>query len=458
LTTVDQINNYQQMILIAAKIISHYEKEQLSLRNAMKLFSKIAENNQLEFYSQVHALVFETVRHQNIINRIIHYYIQRFLDERIPVEIRNLLRVITYILTLSRDIKENDWNEVCKKTLDTINMPELDQELENYFIHLQNLQLDLLIDKIKDPEEKLSVRYSHPTWLIRDFNKFYGTETTLNILKSNNQILPVYLRLNLFTYSKEEIIARLNEEDVEVENDPNLYDVVKIVSYKTPLPRLNSFTKGLYYVQNKGSSLVSHVLDPKTNEKVIDACAAPGGKTTHIAMLQKDKGYIIALDNHLRRMYELKKKIKLYKLKSIRPIIYDLRLGNIFGIKFDKILIDAPCSGSGTFSSRPDSKWRVDRHQTKWLSKLQYKLLSNVSIMLKRDQNASLVYSTCSLHPLENESVIRRFLDNNLEFELKPQKLFIGTPSPEYPLAQRLFPHINQTEGFSIFKLGWKSD
>ncbi|MHA2237961.1 MAG: hypothetical protein ACXAB2_06295, partial [Candidatus Hodarchaeales archaeon] len=128
-----------------------------------------------------------------------------------------------------------------------------------------------------------------------------------------------------------------------------------------------------------------------------------------------------------------------------------------FKIFFDKILLDAPCSGSGTFSSRPDSKWRIDRHQVKWISNLQYSLLSNVSKMLKKDSKAFIVYSTCSLLPIENEDVIEKFLLNHPEFELKPQSLIIGSPSPKFPLAQRLMPHINETEGFSIFKIGWKN-
>ena len=125
-------------------------------------------------------------------------------------------------------------------------------------------------------------------------------------------------------------------------------------------------------------------------------------------------------------------------------------------MKFDKILLDAPCSGTGTFSSRPDTKWRIDKHQVKWAGKLQLTLLLNVAKMLKRAEESVIIYSTCSLLSIENEEVIKKFLSTNTEFELKQQKLFIGTPSPIFPLAQRLLPHINQTDGFSIFKLGYR--
>ncbi|MFX1514824.1 MAG: RsmB/NOP family class I SAM-dependent RNA methyltransferase [Promethearchaeota archaeon] len=452
-------NHRQTIIKSAAAIISYYEEKQVSLRNAMKILPSLLDKTTPEIYSLIHALVFETVRHQNVLNRIIHIHFQRFLSENISGELRNLLRVVTYCLAISSDLKDHyPKQEIHKIILQSVQDPKLTPLLENYLKNLENWHIDLLLETIKDPEEQLSVKYSHPTWLVRDWIAFYGLETTEELLKSNNLIQPVYLRLNLLNFDKTEIIEKLREEEVEIEQDPHLYDVVKVSSWKTPIPRLESFSQGYYYMQNKGSALVSHILDPQEGESVLDACAAPGGKTLHIAALQKDSGAIIALDNHFRRLSELVTKVKLFKLNSISPILYDLRLGLNIQIDFDRILVDAPCSGSGTFASRPDAKWRVDRHQTKWLSNLQYSLLSKASTRLRKSPSASLVYATCSLHPIENELVIRKFLASHPDFFLQQQKIFIGTPSTEYPLAQRLFPYLNQTEGFSIFKLGRNSN
>ncbi|UCG90522.1 MAG: RsmB/NOP family class I SAM-dependent RNA methyltransferase [Candidatus Heimdallarchaeota archaeon] len=451
--------SHQAIIKSAATIISYYEENQVSLRNAMKILPTSLEPITPEAYSQVHALVFETVRHQNVLNRIIHLNFQRFLSNKIPNKLHNLLRVVTYLLKLSSDVENDHLLEISRAiTLNSIDDPNLTRLLGNYFETLRNWDLSSIIETINDPEEKIAVQFFHPTWLVRDWINYYGLETTKKILKSNNLIKPVYLRLNLMNHDKLEIIEQLEDEEVKIEQDQHLFDVVKVISWKIPVPRLPSFTKGFYYIQDKGSALISHILDPQNGEVVLDACAAPGGKTIHIAMLQQDSGTIIALDNHFRRLTELVSKIKTFKLKSISPILYDLRLGLNFQLKFDKILVDAPCSGSGTFASRPDAKWRVDRHQTKWLSQLQYSLLSNASTVLRKTPTSSLVYATCSLHPIENESVVNQFLENHPNFVLHPQKIFIGTPSPEFPLAQRLFPHLNQTEGFSIFKLGWKSN
>ncbi len=454
-TNADSIS-FQTIIESAAIIITYYEENQVSLRSAMKIIPTFLESVTLETYSQIHALVFETVRHQNVLNRIIHLNFQRFLADKIPKKLHNLLRVLTYLLTMSSDVENDHLLEIAHLiTLNSVDDPNLVHLLRNYVEDLRNWDLSSFIKTIDDPAEKLAVQFFHPTWLIRDWINYYGLETTIRILESNNLIKPVYLRLDLMNHDKMDIIEQLKEEEVEIEQDKHLFDVVKVLSWKIPVPRLPSFVKGLYYIQDKGSALISHILDPQNGEVVLDACAAPGGKTLHIAALQQDSGTIIALDNHFRRVTEMVTKVNTYKMKSISPILYDLRLGLNFRIKFDKILVDAPCSGSGTFASRPDAKWRVDRHQTKWLSQLQYSLLSNASIVLRNTPTASLVYATCSLHPIENEGVVKQFLENHPDFVLQPQKIFIGTSSPEFPLAQRLFPHLTQTEGFSIFKLGW---
>ena len=449
---------YLKLLEVASEIITLYETNQISLRNAMKEYTNLTKDDNAAHYSQVHAIVFETVRFQNILNRVIHQEIQSKLSVKLPRATRNQLRLITYLLAFAPETALSQyWKEssrILVKNLDLLNETNL---YSKFFDHLLTWKLDILLKSISDEEERIGIQYLHPTWFVRDLREFYGEKTAIDILEANNRTLPVYLRLNLLKYASESIMRRLVEEEVECVQDPDLKDIVKIISTKKPIPRLSSFQEDMYYMQTKGSSLVSHILDPKENESILDACAAPGGKTTHIAALSNDLGLIIATDNNKRRMMELKRKILHYSINSVRPLLFDLRTGNPFKISFDKILLDAPCSGSGTFSSRPDSKWRIDRHQVNWLSKLQYSLLCNVSKMLKRDPKAYIIYSTCSLLPKENEVVIERFLNNYADFELKPQHLIIGSPSPTFPLAQRLLPHIHETEGFSIFKIGWKN-
>jgi 16S rRNA (cytosine967-C5)-methyltransferase len=453
----ENINQYVNNIHVASKIISFYAKNQISLRNAMKKYSNFSNDDSRHSYSQVHALVFKTVLYQNIGNRIIHEQVQNQFGQRLPEEVRNILRIIIYIAVLAPESQQDHfWNLACKEILKSLDLQYSNQIFSDLNNYLNSWNLGVLLEQITDNEERLGVQFAHPTWIVRDLQAFYGLDLTREVLTANNQTLPVYLRLNLMNFKKDTIITQLSEEGVSIKPDPIMDDVIKVISTDIPLPRLPSFQDDLYYMQTKGSSLISHILNPKDGEKVLDACAAPGGKTTHLASLQNDSGFIVATDNHKRRMEELVRKIELYKLSSIHPVLFDMRIDSPFRITFDKILLDAPCSGTGTYSSRPDAKWRVDRHQVKWLRKLQSTLLKNVSKLLTKNQSSYIIYSTCSLLPMENEDVIEQFLDTNPQFELKEQNLYIGTPSPKFPLAQRLFPHINETEGFSIFKIGLK--
>ncbi|MHA1227830.1 MAG: RsmB/NOP family class I SAM-dependent RNA methyltransferase, partial [Candidatus Hodarchaeales archaeon] len=416
----DDIQIKRRTIKKTAEVILYYETKQISLRNAMKNYQNREISNSNINYSLVHSLVFETVRFQNIHNRLIHLNIQQKIDFKLPSNVLSLLKVITYLMTTQPYKIQDEWILACHQVLENDIEEKIQPYTKDFIGNLQNWSIKDLLDTIDDYEERLGVQYAHPTWLVRDFVKFYGLETTIKILEANNRSLPVYIRLNLIKTNKQQVIKELKDEKVEVEEDPDLDDVLRIVSWDIPLPRLPSFNKGIYYIQNKGSALVSHIINPQPSEAIFDACAAPGGKTTHIASLQHDTGSILAIDNHIRRITEMKKKIDLFNIKSANILLFDLRVKPNFRKKFDKILVDAPCSGSGTFSSRPDSKWRVDRHQTKWLSNLQLTLLSNAATLLKEDSNAYIVYVTCSLHPLENEYVIERFLENHQNFELKP--------------------------------------
>ncbi len=452
------LNQYVKNIQVASKIIAYFEKNQVSLRNAMKMYKSFTKDENRHLYSQVHALVFETVRYQNIEKRIIHHQIQNYFPKKIPDDIRITLKIIIYLTILAPPSQQDQyWKLACSEILESLNTRFSVTIFSSLLEYLNQWKLENYLEQIKDSEERLGVEFAHPTWLVRELKAFYGLQLTKDILAANNKTLPVYLRLNLLRFEKRSILSQLKEEGVTTEQDPIMDDVIKVVSTDKPLPRLPSFQEDLYYMQTRGSSLISHIINPQREDIILDACAAPGGKTTHLATLQGDSGFIIATDNHHRRIQELARKIRVYKLNSIHPLLFDMRIKDPFRIAFDKILLDAPCSGSGTFSSRPDSKWRVDRHQVKWLRNLQLTLLKNASTLLKKNSSSFLIYSTCSLLPMENEDVIEQFLTKDPRFELKKQKLYIGSPSPKFPLAQRLFPHINNTEGFSIFKIGFKS-
>ena len=178
-------------------------------------------------------------------------------------------------------------------------------------------------------------------------------------------------------------------------------------------------------------------------------CAAPGGKTSYIAGLMEDHGEIVALDRYESRLHILSKNIKRLGLKSIRPLVMNAMEYN--RKDFDRILVDAPCSGTGTFSKKPDIKWKVDLLDIKKLSELQYTLLTKASTLIKKD--GVLVYSTCSIEPEENFEVVKKFLENNSNFKLLNAAENVPVETVDGNGCISTFPHIHQLDGAFAAKL-----
>ena len=178
-------------------------------------------------------------------------------------------------------------------------------------------------------------------------------------------------------------------------------------------------------------------------------CAAPGGKTSYIAGLMEDHGEIVALDRYESRLHILSKNIKRLGLKSIRPLVMNAMEYN--RKDFDRILVDAPCSGTGTFSKKPDIKWKVDLLDIKKLSELQYTLLTKASTLIKKD--GVLVYSTCSIEPEENFEVVKKFLENNPNFKLLNGAENVSMETVDGNGCISTFPHIHQLDGAFAAKL-----
>ncbi|MFX0115343.1 MAG: RsmB/NOP family class I SAM-dependent RNA methyltransferase [Candidatus Hodarchaeota archaeon] len=439
--------------LIAGRILAYAEDHQVSLRTAMKRAKEDIHSalDQLEVRATVHALVFETYRRKNMIDRLLNEIDTQLQHERKKNSLlRNLLRVGAYRLFFEQHPPPLVTNSLIEASQSGV-LASFRPAINALFHQLQKLTIDDYLQAIEDPEEHLALKNFHPTWLVRDWAKQLPEDELKALLMANNEPLPVYLRLNR-AESIERTFKILSDENVQVKQDPHLPDVAEVIATKVPIPRLSSFQKGYYYIQDKGSALVSHVLNPKPNERILDACAAPGGKTTHIASLMDNQGEIIAVDQHLRRLAELRVKVREYQAKRVQVLAMNLRdsIGFSSSTKFDKILVDAPCSGTGTFSNRPEAKWRHSRRDVKWYARIQGEILESCAHYL--EPGGILVYSTCSLHPLENEKVVQYFIKKHTGFTAVKPDPILGDLLEE-PIGQRLYPHKHRTEGFSIFKL-----
>jgi len=279
----------------------------------------------------------------------------------------------------------------------------------------------------EDKAEVLALKYSHPTWFVRYMIELLGEEEAIKLFEVNNSPAPVWLRVNTLKTDKEKLIKTLEREGTKVAPDADLPDVFRVIESRKPPIRLSSFSRGLFYIQDKASVLAGHVLDPKLGELIVDVCAAPGGKTSHIAQLMENEGKIIAIDISRLRIKALKNNMKRLGVKIVETKIMDARdIPRKLKIEADRVLVDPACSSTGNLRSRPEVRLWVKKKDVKRFAKLQWEILKSAAEIVK--ENGILVYSTCSMTLEENEYLIKRFIEDTNSFKIVKAEPFIGKP------------------------------
>lgn len=291
---------------------------------------------------------------------------------------------------------------------------------------------------LKNSIDNLSTYYSHPRFYTEYFYENYGEEFTKKLLKANNEKAPFTIRVNSFKTNRDDLIKNLSQIGFEIEE--TTYDKALNVLNPNGIIDTEYFENGHFYVQDLGSILVSSFLNPRKDSKVLDLCAAPGGKTTHLSELMDNTGEIVACDKSKGKINLIKENAQRLGCKNISPMINDARvLNDDFINKFDYVLVDAPCSGTGLYRKKPDIKWNKGIDDLKELGKIQLEILNNAKEYVK--YQGLLLYSTCSLSKTENEDVIQNFLKENKVFKIKKLR------DKE---VLKLFPSVDGSDGFSI--------
>ncbi len=306
-------------------------------------------------------------------------------------------------------------------------------------------------DPHQDSSLHLSIVYSHPLWLVRRWMEELGLEATIKVCEFNNQISPFTFRTNTLKISREELIKRFKEKGLKP--IPTHYSSEGIrLEDPPPISELPFLNEGLFYIQDEASQMVTAILDPQKDEKILDACAGPGGKTTHIGQRMENQGEIFALDLNREKISLIEENcqrlgvnsVKLFRGDASRPLSF------LKGVLFDRILADVPCSGFGTLRKHPDLKWKREEADIKRLSELQLKILHNLSDYVKK--GGILLYSTCTIFREENEEVVAQFLNSHPNFELQPisdlfQKRTDSILKGHY---LKTFPPVDQMDGFFV--------
>ncbi len=308
-------------------------------------------------------------------------------------------------------------------------------------------------DEIRLPDEKqcpvayLSLKYSHPEWLLKMWLHQYDYDFVKELCKQNNMPPDVTIVINPLRTTTEQLAKELEQQGVLVKK--GMYQNVLHLSKTADIAKLKAFQQGKFHVQDESSVTAVEVLAPQPQEKILDMCAAPGGKSFLMAEKMQNKGLICAYDIHAHKLELLQEGAERLGLSIIQTKEQD---GTVFQQEqqeaFDRVLVDAPCSGLGLIRKKPDIRLKKDGNVIDALLPIQREILMQAAKYVKQD--GILVYSTCTLCKKENEKNVEWFLQQHKDFELELPLLPITTMMETQQKIITLYPHIHHTDGFFI--------
>ena len=292
---------------------------------------------------------------------------------------------------------------------------------------------------VADPLERIAVETSHPPKLVRRWAASFGVEEAASFARANNDSAPAAFRVNTLKSDPETLVERLRAEGIAVAASrvaPGAWRVEGGAGASAALHRLS--VEGLVYMQDEASQLVAYVLGARPGERLLDACAAPGRKTTHLAALGEGRARIVAGDLYEHRLRVVRETCARLGVEGVAPVALDAEAALPFADEtFDRVLVDAPCTGTGTLRHNPEIRWRLTLESFKEMPAVQGRILAEAARVLRR--GGRLVYSTCSVEREENEEVVAAFLQTHADFRQTQ--------------ATRTWPHREDVDGFFLASL-----
>jgi 16S rRNA (cytosine967-C5)-methyltransferase len=403
------MRNKKNVREVALDILEAVEKNQ-AYSNLLLNQSIEKENLPKQDIGLLTELTYGTIQRQLTLD----YYLNSFLKKKTDRWVNNLLRLSVYQMIFLDKIPDraiiHEAVEIAKKR----GHKGISGLVNGVLRSIQRSGVPS-IEEIKDPMEQLSIKWSHPKWLVKRWVEQFGIEKTEDMCEENLRPSVQTARVNTTLTNRQAVIIELTEEGYEVEESEIV--PVAIRSKRGNLAHSISYKQGHLTIQDESSMLVAYALDPKADELVLDACAAPGGKTTHMSERMSNKGEIKALDIHKHKIKLIDQNASRLHLTNVHSILKDSRQAKEeFDTEtFDRILIDAPCSGLGVLKGKPDIKYAKKESDLEGLQTIQLNILNEVSSLLK--PGGILAYSTCTIDQKENQDVIKQFLQSHSDFE-----------------------------------------
>lgn len=428
-------------------------------------FSNIALNRVLEKYQPekidrgfITEIVYGTLRTLNTLDWILNQYLKKPVDS-LPERIKNILRMGVYQLIYMEKVPDS---AACNESANLARLHGhagtvklVNGVLRNIARNKQDIRFP---DIEKDPVRGIALKYFHPEWLVSRFIKEYGPDGAEEFCRANNVVPPNSIRTNTLKITRDKLKDILADEGISSSEGRFAPETLVIEGFKS-IGSITAHKSGLFMVQDESSTLVGRALSPKEGSFVIDACSAPGGKSTHMAQLMNNVGRIISADIHPHKMDLIAENAKRLGVSIIEPVVLDaVRLHDNYADKADFILVDAPCSGLGVLRRRPEIRWRKTEDQIEELSLLQKQILDSAARCLK--SGGILVYSTCTVTHEENIDVMNDFLRTHKEFKADSLKGVLPESLSGVPGSETLtkgfiqfLPHVHGTDGFFIARM-----
>ncbi|MDR2532854.1 MAG: 16S rRNA (cytosine(967)-C(5))-methyltransferase RsmB [Oscillospiraceae bacterium] len=378
------------------------------------------------------------------------FLIRQYSDiefDKLSCETVQILRMGFYQLLYMDSVPENAAVNESANLADRSSKGFVNAILRNFI--RDNLVIDTkhLID-----EAKLSIDFSCPKWLIKKWTATFGEANTHEILKGTFGRPPIYLRVNTLKFQTPDVIAALTKEKFEVKKNVVLDDCIELERMNTSIELSDAYRKGMFHVQDISSQLCCKLARPGFNQTVIDLCAAPGGKSFTMAQMMNNRGLLISCDLYGGKLSLIENGAKRLGLDVIRAVENDAGVFNPSFPQADTVLCDVPCSGLGVIRRKPEIKYKPMK-SLEGLPEVQRRILSTAAAYVK--SNGTLIYSTCTLNPDENEAVVDNFQYNHPEFS--PYFVPVGLGIPDAS-RYNLFPHVTGGDGFFIAIFRRKAD
>ncbi len=430
---------------IALAVLESWHKHKFTLDSSLKNHEKSMAFLNRNDRNLCNAIIFGVLRHRESIDHTIRAF-SDIMPGKMDIKVLYILRISLFQIQYMDKIPEfaavNTAVETAKRMCGKKTANFVNAVLRKAASGWKNIELP---DRSKHKKKFVSIKYSLPLWLAEKWINAFGFDRTCSLCEQINTIPAITIRANTLKTERNTLAQELSPHVRETALTDHSPWGIRIKGPAVPVHTLDAFEKGLFQVQDEAAQLVAMLLAPEPEEKILDACAGNGGKTCHIAQMMKNKGNITALDIRADKLADLEYEAERLGMNIIDTKACDIVRTSIkdFPSYFDRVLVDAPCTGLGVLRRNPDTKWKRTKNDMARLAASQKKILNAASNLVR--PGGILVYAVCSCEKEENEDVIMHFLKKRKDFSIDEKPPGAMTDSRGF---LKTYPELHDMDGF----------